>query len=321
MSRPVPHSRYLTKLAHRVRTVFREELSLPTLLYAHYGTALTVLADERGDCLYTAVAKPVQLLSRLALPAGMARAKDLRAFSMSGDLRLLAAYDRVSKQFAVWSVTDGKMLNVVAGCGEVAPAIAFLDRERVAVCDGGKVTVHAVGGGFLYFTELPKGVRSVRLHVPKAAAAGTVIAAGVFQQGRGGHQLRSLRMETGRVLLDREGPYRPRPEPAGVQSRVQLHELLTVPGSTKELLVALEEEERQYEAANHHHAVVKNHATRLLAVDPLSGEFLPGEAEIPGRQCLERRGSGLHLVDEIGRRREVTGPPMAVRSIDWRLAG
>ena len=321
MPRPVPHSSYLTRLAQRVRTVFGGELALPTLLHAHFGTVLAVLADEVGNCLYAVEVKPARILHRLPLPPAIGRARDLRAFTVSPDMKLLAAQDRVSKQFVVWSLEDGEIRNVVDGDGVIPPALTFLTPEHVAVCDGPRLSVHSVGSRLLHFTELPEGLRSVALHVPRGSAPGTVIAVGVFQWGHGSHQFRSLRLENGHVVLDREGPYRPRPESPGVVSHVFIHELLTVPGSTRELLVALEEEENRHVDVDHHNAVVRQYMTRLLAIDPLSGNYLPGEAEIPGRQCMERRGSGLHLVDEHGRRRQVTGPPMDVHSIDWRLAG
>lgn len=321
MPRPIPHSRYLADLAQRTRTTFRRDLDIPTLLHSEPGSGRAVLSDHGDKAIYIVNLRPPKLLLKLALPSHFGRARDLRAFTFSGNLRAFGAYDTLSHHFAVWSLETGKLINDIQGSGEAAPRIEFPGGSRVATCDGRNISVHKVGGTLTHLTELPGGVRSVALHIPEMENPAELTVAAVFRRGEGGHQLRSLRVENGRIVEECEGPYRPRPSTPGMRNRILFHEFLTVPGATRRLLVALEEEERLREDVDTHNPLFKEYTTRLLALDPQTGEFLEGDAEVPGRHCLERRGSGLELVDEYGRRREVIGPPMGLQVADWRLAG
>ena len=320
MARPVPFSMFLTDLAIWVQKNLAGELQSPVLLAAEPWANFALIGSQSDHRIYVLDRRQGKLTMKLALPVGTRHATDFRRFLFSFDGLNVVAYNPKDYIFAAWALADGNLIHESKGVGQITPAMAFLTGGRVAVCDGPKVMTWQLEGELLHTSPVSDDLRSLVLFAPPSTKM-VLIGVGVFRKGLGSLTLHSFRMENGAISGRQDGPIRPRPESQHDKRTVTLHELQNIPGSTARILIVSEEERLEKRAPLTDWEYDYEYTTRLMAIDPAAGRFHKGELEIEGRHCLQGEGGDLFLIDEMGRKRLITGFPLRLEKADWRLTG
>ena len=319
MSRPVPHSGFLTELSRKLRATALDSFGTPMLLAANPVGKVAILNDVGEPDLHLYDRKQARLTGKLALPPRWRKPADYRHFAFSDDGLYAAAYYPSDKSFAVWSIESGALVNQIQGDGVFVGRTTFLPGNQVVVCDGPWVSTYQVGGALLSRVKLPAEIHSAIIY-SASGVQGAFILVGAFKIENRGHQLRSYVMQGGKIISTDEGPYRAGVIQRGDKKTVKFHEIFPVPGSTRRILVLSEEDRTEKESADYHSLEEDEYDTYLLAIDPSTGRFFPEELYLAGRFCLEMAGREIHLLDERGCRRRLHPFPLRVEVIDWRIA-
>lgn len=325
MTRPRPYSKFLTETAQWCRQALQSKLLLPTLLAADESSQLAVVCPARQRELYVLGRQQGKIARKLPLPETNQLPVHLSNWEYSPDGMNVCAYDRMSNTFHAWSLTDGELILSSKGDGQMPPAMLFMTGGRLAICDGPVLHVYQLGGEELYNFPVGNDVRGLVMHSPLNPKPILNIVY-VTRMGLGGYQIDSLRLENDTVIHKQEGPIRRRPERQDDKRIIRLTQLINIPGSTAKILILSEEEELETRASNKNSEdgeweYDQHFVTRLHALDPQTARFYKEEITLDGQHCLEFHRGELHVMDELGRRRSLTGIPLRLESADWRLSG
>lgn len=318
--RPVPYSSHLASLARRIQKTQRAAVKMPTLLASQHKGRLSVISGAEDANLHLFDAEKGRIVLDLPLPNGSMSGSDFRLFSFNADFQAIAAYDKSESIFAVWSLEDGKILNAITGQGKIPPALTFLPGKRIAVADSRRIAIHRLGGDEESVSFVSEDLRSLVLYSPREDPS-LLVAVGAFRKGDLGHLISAFHMRSGRIVAGREGPYRPKPEDRHQRRRIYLHECPTLPGRKGDVLIVLEEDCLRTRDPDTGAIQHEEFSSRLVPVEPTSCQFLDDGLKFPGQFCLEYDDDALLLIDELGRRRQVTGFPLKAKPVDWRLEG
>ncbi len=316
MPRPVPQSHYLANLARRVQKTQKHVVQRPVLLDADRTRGYGIIAGSQDRHLHLFDCAKGRIFLDLPLPRRADRGADFICFTFDREYKHLAAYNRNTGFFSVWSMETGKHVAESEGKRKTAPTIAFLPNDEVAFADSPQISLHKIGKGEKSVSYVSNDLRSLRLYAPKEDDT-LLFGLGVFLKGGVGLSISCFHIRDGQIVAGREGPYRSMPNDPAMRIRLLLHELLKLPGT--DLLVALEEERLSLSSPNTGEILDEEYRTRLVAVNPISCKFESEERMLRGRFCLEYQDKELHLLDESGRRRLIKGIPLEAEPIDWRL--
>lgn len=320
MPRPVPNFQFMTDLALWVQSQFRKTMPGASLLAGSPASTHALMVDSGNRDFYVLDRTAHRILHSLPLPPRARFASDYADFVFSPAGNHLCGYNHRDSSFAVWSLSEGKLLSSIDGEGALSPKAVFLDEAHVVFADSNRVHTSTVYGKEVAVTRMPEETRDMAFF-PMTRGELAFITVAVIQRKNLGSHIHVFRIEKGKIMGRSEGPYRERSARPGESKSVTLHELYNIPGSTSRSLVLCEEEHVRTTPADPWGVVEDRYLARICALDPTNIEFHEGELTIEGRHCLEIRNSELHLIDEIGRRRRVHCFPLRLENADWRLEG